>query len=305
MGSPEFAVPSLSAALKTGYDIGLVVCQPDKPAGRGLAIHSCDIALFAKSQGLPIFQPQKLNAHESINKILGVRPDIIVVAAYGKLLPKKLLDSAPLGCINLHASLLPKFRGAAPINWAIIRGETKTGVATMLMNEKMDAGDILLTREIEIDKEENAVELSKRLAQIGADLLIETIKKAECKTLNPIKQDETWVTYAPLLKKQDGLIDWTKTADDIRNLIRGAQPWPIAFTHSNSKIMRIFKAKLSDEKITDAPPGTVVKSKTELAVATGSGIIYLLDVQLEGKNKMAAAEFLRGHPLPLGTVLGR
>jgi methionyl-tRNA formyltransferase len=303
MGSAAFAVPSLDALLQKGHEVSLVVTQCDKPAGRGLKVHSCPVAAFANSKRLPLFQPKTLKDENSIMRISEAKPQLVAVVAYGKFLPKALLELAPHRAINVHASLLPKYRGAAPINWAIAKGETITGVTTMMVGKRMDAGDILLQKEAQIGPEETAIELHDCLAAIGAELLIETIDGIEKKKIRPRPQEDAEATLAPILKKEDGLIDWKKQAREIFNLIRGMQPWPVAYTHLDGKVLRIFGAKKSDEKINGAP-GTVVSADKNLAVATGERTLYLLEVQLEGKKRMTADSFLRGHKIAVGTILG-
>lgn len=298
MGSAPFAVPSLEALLKAGHDVALVVTQCDKPAGRGLKVHACAVAECAKKNSIPLFQPATLKEPETRSKIRSAGAELIVIVAYGKILPKEVLEMPKLGCVNVHASLLPKYRGAAPINWAIARGETKTGVTTMFINERMDAGDILLQKESAIGADECAPELYERLAKTGAELLIETITGIENKTVRPRPQDEREATYAPIIKKEDGLIDWQRPAREIANLVRGMQPWPVAHTYIDGKMLKIFRAH--SENPPDLPSskaGTVVEAERNLAVATGDGTLYLTDVQLEGKKRMTAEAFLRGHKI--------
>ena len=302
MGSAAFAVPSLNALIESGHEVLSVVTQCDKPAGRGLKVHACPVATFAQSNDIPFFQPTKLKEDLAFAHFSGLKPDLIVVVAYGKFIPDDILSLPKFGCVNVHASLLPKYRGAAPINRAVVNGEVKTGVTTMRLNEKMDAGDILLQEEVEIGAAETAIELHDRLAIIGANLLIETIQGIETKAVKPVPQNESAATYAPLLKKEDGLIDWKKSAREIFNLIRGMQPWPVAYTHLDGKMLKIFGAKTFDEKRGE-PPGTILEASKNLAVATGSGTLYLTDVQLEGKKRMTVDTFLRGHKIKVGTIL--
>ncbi len=302
MGSANFAVPSLNALIDSPYNVVEVVCQPDKPAGRGLKVTGCPVAQAARDAGIPLYQPASAKRHEVYEYLDELEPDLIAVVAYGKILPKEILDIPANGCINVHASLLPKYRGAAPINWAIINGETETGVTTILMNERMDAGDILLSREVVIDELDDAVELEERLEQIGAQLLIDTIGAIEDGSVEPRPQDESRATYAPMLTKQDGLIDWSLSARTINNRVRGLLPWPVAYTNVKGNLMRIFEAHASDEK-TGEEPGTVLASKDHLAVATGDGILYILEVQLEGKKRMHCEDMLHGCKIEPGTKL--
>lgn len=302
MGSAGFAVPSLEQLVESDYDIIEVVCQPDKPAGRGRKITACPVADYAREHKLPLYQPASLKRHEAFGHIQNLAPDMIVVVAYGKLLPPEILELPQMGCINLHASLLPKYRGAAPINWAIINGEEETGVTTMFMNEKMDEGDILLARAVEIDKLDSAIEVEERLEQLGARLLVETIKDVEKDEIKGMPQDHSLVTYAPILSKKDGLIDWTMTASQIANRVRGLVPWPVAHTYVDGKLLKIYDAHAGDEPC-DAAPGTVIRSDDHLAIATGEGVIYPVEVQLEGKKRMKCEDMLRGHPIKAGTKL--
>jgi methionyl-tRNA formyltransferase len=303
MGSSSFAIPSLEMLISWEHEIALVVCQPDKPAGRGLSLHPCPVALFATAKGLPLFQPRVLKDSAAVSNLKRWNPDLIIVVAYGKILPQEILDLPGRGCINVHASLLPKYRGAAPINWAIVNGETKTGVTTMLINEKMDAGDILLQESTLINTDETSDGLHDRLALIGARLLIETIKGIEDKNIVPHPQDHSQATYAPILKKEDGLINWREGAGKIINLVRGMQPWPVAYTHLEGKMLRIFHAHAAFETQTE-PAGTIVSAQPSIAVATGEGNLYLDEVQLEGKKRMHVSDFLRGHHIAIGTILG-
>lgn len=304
MGSAAFAVPSLEALIESEHEVTLAVTQCDKPSGRGLKVHECPVAAHANSKKIPLFQPLKLKDDSVCAHFSDIKPDLIVVVAYGKLIPREIFCLPKFECVNVHASLLPKYRGAAPINWAVVNGEEKTGVTTMKINERMDAGDILLQEEVKIDPTETATELHDRLAAIGAKLLIRTIEGLEKKTVEPLPQDESRATYAPMLKKEDGLIDWKKSGKEIFNLIRGMQPWPVAHTHLDSKMLKIYGAVISAESGGEAP-GTVVKANKNLAVATGEGTLYLTDVQLEGKKRMPVDAFLRGHKIKLGQVLGR
>ena len=318
MGSAAFAVPSLEALVESGHDVELVVTQCDKPAGRGLKVHACPVAAYAGSKGIPLFQPLKLKDGNAAKRLAEIRPDIIVVVAYGKLIPNDILSLPKFSCINVHASLLPKYRGAAPINWAVVNGEERTGVTTMVVSERMDAGDLLLQEEVELGPAETAIELHDRLSIIGANLLIETVEGLKNKTIRPAPQDEGLVTHAPILKKEDGAIDWKRSAKEIFDLIRGMQPWPVAYTHIDRKMLKIFMAaphphpppsRGTELQTIPSPlvregqgegkkaPGTIVIADKNLAVATGKGTLYLTDVQLEGKKRMPIEAFLRGHKI--------
>ncbi|HWP93598.1 MAG TPA: methionyl-tRNA formyltransferase [Thermodesulfobacteriota bacterium] len=302
MGTPEFAVPSLQALIDSGDEIVAVVCQPDKPKGRGLDVTAPPTKVIAEKQGIPVLQPQKIKTEEFFNELKKLSPDLICVAAYGKILPKNILDLPPHGCINVHASILPKYRGAAPINWAIIRGEKVTGITTMKMDEGMDTGDMLLKKEIPIEDEDTGETLSQKLSLIGAELLIETIKLLKEGRLNPTPQDHSQATYAPMLKKEDGKIIWSKSAEEVRNLIRGTLPWPGAYTTLDGKLLKIYKARVSDGV---GNPGEVIKSDSGiLRVATGNDSLDILELQIEGGKRLKAEEFLRGRRIRDGSVLG-
>lgn len=302
MGSAAFAVPSLEALIDAGYDVALVVTQCDKPAGRGLKVHACPVATAAAARGIELFQPPKLKDGSATARLREIRPDIIAVVAYGKLIPDDILALPKIACVNVHASLLPKYRGAAPINWAIVNGEEKSGVTTMFINERMDAGDVLLKDEVEIGPTETAIELHDRLSILGANLLIETIEGLAEKRIKRTPQKESDATFAPILKKEDGAIDWKRPATRIFDLIRGMQPWPVAYTYLEGKMLKIFKARIARER-RDEAPGTIVLADKKLAVATGDGTLYLEDVQLEGKKRMTIDAFLRGHKIKAGTIL--
>lgn len=302
MGTPEFAVPSLKAFIESGEEILAVVTQPDKPKGRGLEVIPPPTKVLAAKYGIPVLQPQKIRTEEFFDNIKNLNPDLICVVAYGKILPKNILDLPPHGCINVHASFLPKYRGAAPINWAIISGEKVTGITTMRMDEGMDTGDMLLRREMPIDDEDTGETLSEKLSEMGGEVLIETIKLFKEGRLDPIPQDHSQATYAPMLKKEDGNIDWKKSAEEIRNLIRGALPWPGAYTSLEGKLLKIYKARVSEGRGRSAE---VIKSNSEtLRVATGMGVIDLLEIQIEGGKKLEIESFLRGRIIKEGTILG-
>jgi methionyl-tRNA formyltransferase len=304
MGTSPFAVPSLKILLAKGENIVGVFTQPDKPQGRGLKIKVSPIKGVALENHLPLFQPAKINRDESVEIIKSLSPDLIVVAAFGQIISQRILDIPRFGSINVHASLLPKYRGAAPINWVIIQGEKKTGITTMLMDKGLDTGNILLQRKLEIFPEENAGELHDRLAFLGAEVLQETVERLKQGGVTPFKQEESEASYAPPLEKEDGVIDWEKPAEKIYNHIRGMNPWPGAFTYLEGRILKVFQAK---HVIQDFPhePGKVVKTSDEgILVETGEGHILLTEIQLENHKRMSSVLFLRGHPLPTGMRLG-
>lgn len=303
MGSAAFAVPALEALVKSHHDILEIVAQPDKPAGRGMQIRACPTAEFAKERGIPLYQPEGVRKPEVLRHFLKLAADLIVIIAYGRMLPRELIDMPPHGTINVHASLLPKYRGAAPINWAIVNGERETGVTTMFINEEMDAGDILLEAKTPIGESETAPELHDRLARMGADLLKATIRELEEGKLTPTPQDHRKATQAPIIKKEDGLIDWSLTARAIFNRVRGFTPWPGAYTNLGDKTLRIHSAEMTEDE-RKAAPGTVIEAQDRLCIACGEGILKLVEVQLQGGKRMPAANFLRGHKLSAGERLG-
>jgi methionyl-tRNA formyltransferase len=303
MGTPEFAVPSLKALIESGDEVVAVVTQPDKPKGRGLEVTPPPVKTLAQKHGIPVLQPQKIKTEEFLKQLEELKPDIICVVAYGKILPKGILELPKYGCINVHASLLPKYRGAAPINWAIIRGEKVTGITTMKMDEGMDTGDILLQREVPIEDEDTAETLSHKLSLTGAEVLIETLNLLKEGKLKPIPQNHSQATYAPMLKKEDGEIDWGKTAEEIRNLVRGTLPWPGAYTFLDNKILKVYKVRVVEGQ---GKPGEVIKSDKEtLRVATGENALDILELQIEGGKRLDTATFLRGRKIREGTILGR
>ncbi len=291
-GTPEFAVPSLVALCDSSHEVIGLLSRPDRPRGRSRKPVWPETKKIATERGVPVFQPQDLKTPEFEETLKALSPDMIAVAAYGKMLPAAVLDAPPFGCINVHASLLPSYRGAAPINWAIARGEQKTGVTIMQIDEGLDTGDILAQREVWIGNEETAEELSKRLSLEGAGLLLETIDRIAKNEISPVKQDPTAVTYAPLLSRKDGRVDWNLDADEIKNLVRAMIPWPSAHTTLGGKNLKILKA-LSG--LGQGRPGEIISLGDEsLDVATGNGVLRILSLQIEGGRKMDAPEFMRG-----------
>ncbi len=291
MGTPEFAVPSL-AALVDKTEILCVVTQPDRPRGRGHKLQPPPVKVFALENNLPVIQPPKVKAAEVVEELAALKPDLIVVVAFGQILSQKILDIPRFGCINVHASLLPKLRGAAPIEWSIIRGETVTGVTTMQMNAGLDTGDMLLAGEVKITDEMILPELRERLMTTGANLLLKTLDLLQRGELQPVKQDDALSTYAPLLKKDTGLIDWQKPAREVHNLIRGL--YGSAFATLNGLKLKIFRSRLVDENFSlDA--GQLKIDGQRLFVGTGDGALELLELQAPNSKKLSAADFLRGH----------
>jgi methionyl-tRNA formyltransferase len=305
MGSPGMAVPPLKALLESEDRLIGVVTQPDRPAGRGMTLTPPPVAVLAKEKGLPLFQPQTIKNNPDFFKTLKeMAPDLIVIVAYGKILPKEILDLPPKKCLNVHFSLLPKYRGAAPVQWALINDESETGVTTFYLVEKVDAGPILLQKKVLIEPEDNAEILGHRLAVAGAQLLKETIERLKANELDPVPQNERSATYAPPLKKEDGRIDWKRKAKAIGCQIRGMTPWPGAYTQLNGKMFKIHSAELISGKKSGTPGEVIQAGPLGMEVACGQGAILLKEIQLEGKRKMEVSEFLRGHPIEVGQKLG-
>jgi methionyl-tRNA formyltransferase len=304
MGTPGFAVPSLRALLDAGAPILLVVTQPDRPRGRGRRVVSSPVKQLAQEKGLPVYQPEKVRSPEAVEHIAAQESACIVVVAYGQLLPTEILEMPPLGAVNVHASLLPKYRGSAPIHWALIRGEMETGVTTMLMDAGMDTGDILLQRKAVIQPEETAGSLHDRLAEAGARVLVETLDLLKRGALEARAQDNSQATYAPMLAKEDGRVDWRQDAKRICCHIRGLDPWPGGFTYWQGKRLKIFGCRALPVSST-AEPGTVIAAADNgLQVAAGKGAVLIETLQLEGGRPLAVTDFLRGHQLQVEDKLG-
>ena len=304
MGTPEFAVPSLKALVEAGYEICGVFTQPDKPKNRGMKLRASPVKEYALSIEVPVFQPVKMRDGEALAILRELRPDLIAVAAYGKILPADILALPSLGCVNVHSSLLPKYRGAAPINWAILNGEDETGVTIQRMAEGIDTGDILAQAGTPIDINENAVQLLTRLARMGAELLVETVRQLETGSAKPTPQEESLASYAPMLSKELSPMDWSKTARQLHDQVRGLYPWPAASAVLDGIRCKVIRTTLLDER-TDQPPGTVLQAdKRGLRAACGDGgVLEILELQPDGKKAMAAAAFLMGHPVQAGTVI--
>lgn len=304
MGTPEFAVPTVEALLGSEHVLRAVVAQPDKPAGRGRRLSAPPVKHLAQSNGIPCLQPTKLRDPLVLEEMALYSPEVIVVAAYGKILPTSVLDLPPRGCINVHASLLPKYRGAAPINWALINGETETGITIMLMDEEMDHGPILLQRAVSILPEETTGELHDRLAVLGAECLIDALKGLEDGTITPTPQDHDQATFAPMLSKEDGRLDWSQPAEALLNRIRGVTPWPGATTVLDDELFKVWKAVLGPKDVSGSPGEVVAVGDDGMTVACGQGSLRLLEVQVAGKKRMETASFLRGYSVSPGTILG-
>ncbi len=301
MGTPEFAVPSL-ALLAGRLEVAQVVSQPDRPAGRGRHLLAPPVKRKARELGLPVFQPERIRDRSAYEALARHSPDAIAVVGYGQMIPKRIREMAPLGCVNVHSSVLPKYRGAAPVNWAIALGETRTGVTTMRITREMDAGDILLTRETSIEANETASELNQRLAPIGAELLLETIEGLVRGEVTPVPQDHAAATKAPMLNREDGRIDWSLPAGTIYNRLRGFDPWPGIFTFFRGRRLRILAARPSGQG--DGPPGRLRVEGKQVSVVCGSGGLVLREVQLEGRNRVSAIDFARGFQPSPEEVLG-
>lgn len=301
MGTPDFAVPSLQALIDAGHDVCAVYTQPDKPQGRKQILTAPPVKTLALEHDIPVFQPNTLKNEDEQARLRELAPEVIIVVAYGKLLPKAVLDIPPHGCINVHGSLLPRWRGAAPIQWAVIAGDEMAGVTTMQMAEGLDTGDMLLTYETKVGEKETAGELFDRLAQSGAELLTETLVKLD--EITPRPQDDAQSCYAHMLDKQMAVIDWSKSAHEIDCLIRGLNPWPIALTTLSGERLKVFAA---EKAAGNGEPGTVLEAdpKKGLTVACGEGALKLTEIQLVGGKRMKATDFLRGHVIEVGTKLG-
>lgn len=301
MGTPDFAVPSLQALIDAGHDVCAVYTQPDKPQGRKQILTAPPVKTLALEHDIPVFQPNTLKNEDEQARLRELAPEVIIVVAYGKLLPKAVLDIPPHGCINVHGSLLPRWRGAAPIQWAVIAGDEMAGVTTMQMAEGLDTGDMLLTYETKVGEKETAGELFDRLALAGAELLTQTLVKLD--EITPRPQDEAQSCYAHMLDKQMAVIDWSKSAHEIDCLIRGLNPWPIALTTLSGERLKVFAA---EKAAGNGEPGTVLEAdpKKGLTVACGEGALKLTEIQLVGGKRMKATDFLRGHAIEVGTKLG-
>ena len=300
MGTPDFAVPSLQALIDAGHDVCAVYTQPDKPQGRKQILTAPPVKTLALEHDIPVFQPNTLKNEDEQARLRELAPEVIIVVAYGKLLPKAVLDIPPHGCINVHGSLLPRWRGAAPIQWAVIAGDEMAGVTTMQMAEGLDTGDMLLTYETKVGEKETAGELFDRLAQAGAELLTQTLVKLD--EITPRPQDDAQSCYAHMLDKQMAVIDWSKSAHEIDCLIRGLNPWPIALTTLSGERLKVFAA---EKAAGNGEPGTVLEAdpKKGLTVACGEGALKLTEIQLVGGKRMKATDFLRGHVIEVGTKL--
>ena len=303
MGTPDFAVGTLEAVVKAGHEVVLAVTQPDKPKGRGNTMQFPPVKEKALEYGIEVYQPKRVREPECVAYLKQYEPDIIIVVAFGQILSTEILEMPKYGCVNVHASLLPKYRGAAPIQWAVINGEKISGVTTMRMNEGIDTGDIIEQAELALAPDETGGSLFDRLAEVGAELCVHTLTEIEAGRAVYTKQEEAEATHVGMIKKQFGKIDWTKSAEEIERLIRGLNPWPSAYTSLNGKTLKIWKASVQPGGEPADAGKIVLVSKKEIGVQTGRDILILQELQLEGKKRMSADAFLRGFPLACGTVL--
>jgi methionyl-tRNA formyltransferase len=303
MGTPDFALHTLQGLLDFGVDLCAVYTQPDRPRGRGKKLAPPPVKELAVRYQIPVYQPLKLRDPEVVEELRALAPDLIVVVAYGQILPRSVLDIPKYGCINVHASLLPRYRGAAPINKAVVDGEPVTGVTTMLMDVGLDTGAMLVKRATEIGAEETAGELHDRLALLGREAMEETLQRLCAGTLRSERQDDGLSCYAPQMKKEDGRIDWRQNAQKIHNLVRGLTPWPGAYTTLQGTVLKL--GRTLPENSPGGAPGTVLAAGAGgVRIACGEGVLLVRELQLPGKKRLAAADFLRGRDLPLGTMLG-
>jgi methionyl-tRNA formyltransferase len=302
LGTPRFAVPTLEWIVEAGHQVLAVATQPDRPSGRGQHAAAPPVKQCAERLGLPVYQPERVRRPEAVEYLRALAPDAMVVVGYGQIIPQSVIDIPPLGIINVHGSVLPKYRGAGPVQWAILNGETVTGVTTMRIDAGLDTGDMLLKAETAIGAEETAVELAGRLAEMGAELLVRTLEGLAAGAIVPEKQDPAQATYARLLKKEDGAINWGRAAAAIHNQVRGLQPWPGAYSVFRGQTLHIWRARAVEARA-GAPPGRLVSVKPPVA-ACGEGALELVEVQLEGRKRMSAADFANGQRLAENEGIG-
>ena len=304
MGTPDIATVCLQKLIDEKYDIIGVVTQPDKPQNRGKKLGMPPVKELALKYDIPVYQPIKARDEEFVATLKELNPDIIVVVAFGQILPKSILDIPKFGCINVHVSLLPKYRGAAPINWVIINGEEKTGVTTMYMDEGLDTGDMILTEEFDLDDEITAGELHDKMKDRGADVLIETLKQIEKGTAHRIPQNHEEFTYAPMMNKALGEINWSKSAREIHNLVRGVNPWPSAYTTYEGSTMKVWKTEVLNET-SDKEPGTILKvDKDGIRISTKDNVVLVKEIQMPGKKRVLVSEYIKGNNINTNTILG-
>ena len=309
MGTPDFAVGALKSVIEAGHEVTLVVTQPDKERGRGHEVSFCPVKECALEYGLPVFQPVRIRDAEAVDKLKNTPADIFIVAAFGQILSEEILNIPRYGCINIHASLLPRYRGAAPIQWCILNGEKKTGVTIMQMDKGVDTGDILLQKELEISEDETGESLFDKLAVLGSSAVTEALELIEQGKITPVKQDESIATHVGMLKKEMGRVDWKDSSVIIERYVRGLNSWPSAYTSYNGRMLKIWGSHVAEDdrdKESNVTPGTVIRSDdTGLYVQTGDGVLVITELQLEGKKRMDTASFLRGQAIEAGELLGR
>ncbi|CEJ74813.1 methionyl-tRNA formyltransferase [[Clostridium] sordellii] len=304
MGTPEFAVPCLQKIIDEGHEVLAVVTQPDKPKGRGKKLAMPPVKELALKYNIDVYQPVKAREESFVEKLKEINPELIVVVAFGQILPKSIVDIPKFGCVNVHASLLPKYRGAAPLNWVIINGEEKTGVTTMYMDVGLDTGDMILKSEIPLDDEITAGELHDKMMVQGAEVLKDTIDLISKGEAPREKQNDEETCYSPIMDKSLGNIDWSKSATDIHNLIRGVNPWPSAYTTYDKQTMKIWKTKVLD-KLSEKTPGTILSvDKNGIEVSTGDKVLQISEIQMSGKKRMIVSEYIKGNDISTGIVLG-
>lgn len=305
-GTPEFAVPSLEMLIIEGYEVIAVVTQPDKPKGRGNKLTAPPVKEFALKHGINVLQPSKIKTPEFVQQIRALSPDLLITAAYGKILSKDLLEVPALGCINVHGSLLPQYRGAAPIHWAVINGERTTGITTMFTDVGLDTGDILLKKELEIDTDITVGELHDKMAILGAYVLKVTLEELKKGTLERKPQDNTLSSYAPIISKELGLIDWNKTAQQIHNLVRGTNPWPGSYTFLNGNRMRIWRTNLASYIETGLVNGEIAQVSLDgILVKCSDGYILVKEIQFDSSKRMSVGDYVKGHQIDVGEKLGK
>ena len=313
MGTPDFAVPTLQHLIHSEFSVVGVVCQPDRPSGRGKKIQWGPVKTAALAQNIPVFQPEKMKAPEFLKTLRSWSPDVIVVAAFGRILPQVILDLPPKGCVNVHGSLLPKYRGAAPIQWAVMNGEAETGVTIMMMDAGLDTGAILEQAVMPILAEDTAGDVASRMAEMGGSLLVPTLQRWVTGSIAPQEQNEAHSTLAPILKKEDGLLDWSQSASSLANRVRGLSPWPGGYTFVNGERWGIWKVQVEEQE--DSPsatsnhakhaPGKIVGvTKQAIHVQTGHGVLQLIEIQPANKKRMAVSQYVAGHGMTIGTQCG-
>lgn len=306
MGTPDFSVPALKALVEAGHEVAAVVTQPDRPRGRGKELQMTPVKVQALAYGIPVYQPEKVKDPAFVEILRNLQPEVIVVIAFGQILSRDILDLPPYGCINIHASLLPKYRGAAPIQWAVIDGEKETGVTTMMMDVGLDTGDMLEKTVIPLDPKETGGSLFDKLSQAGGPLILSTLEKLKAGTAVRTPQTDEDSTYAKMLTKSLGQIDWSMEAAAIERLIRGLNPWPSAYTFVHGKTLKIWDADVLKESSDGAAPGQIIRTDPHsLIVAAGEALLFIRELQLEGKKRMDVETFLRGYTIEKGEILGK